>query len=107
MLVVSESDAAAIRTAFEQDDELSAAIELRRRFPASPTMSKQGHKPAHRRLEAAARDAASGDAIASRQGPLKRLSHPHGSARRRRDLRPRFVRVFNRLQLRGMGDYVD
>ena len=33
MFVVSESDAAAIRTVFEQDGELSAAIELRRRFP--------------------------------------------------------------------------
>jgi hypothetical protein len=33
MFVVSESDAAAIRTAFEQDGELSAAIELRRRSP--------------------------------------------------------------------------
>jgi hypothetical protein len=33
MFIVSESDAAAIRTAFEQDGELSAAIELRRRFP--------------------------------------------------------------------------
>jgi hypothetical protein len=33
MFVVSESDAAAIRTAFEQGGEFSAAIELRRRFP--------------------------------------------------------------------------
>jgi hypothetical protein len=33
MFVVSESDAAAIRTVFEQDGELSAAIELRQRFP--------------------------------------------------------------------------
>jgi hypothetical protein len=33
MFVVSESDAAAIRTVFEQDGELSAAVELRRRFP--------------------------------------------------------------------------
>jgi hypothetical protein len=33
MFVVSEADAAAIRTAFEQGGELSAAIELRRRFP--------------------------------------------------------------------------
>jgi len=31
--VVTEADAAAIRTAFEQDGEFSAAIELRRRFP--------------------------------------------------------------------------
>jgi hypothetical protein len=33
MYVVSEADAAAIRTVFEQEGELSAAIELRRRFP--------------------------------------------------------------------------
>jgi hypothetical protein len=33
MFMVTESDAAAIRAAFEQDGELSAAIELRRRFP--------------------------------------------------------------------------
>jgi hypothetical protein len=34
MFVVSEEDAVAIRTAYEQEGELSAAIELRRRFPA-------------------------------------------------------------------------
>jgi hypothetical protein len=33
MYVVSEADAAAIRTVFEQDGEFAAAIELRRRFP--------------------------------------------------------------------------
>ena len=33
MFTVSEADAAAIRTAFDQEGELSAAIELRRRFP--------------------------------------------------------------------------
>ena len=33
MFVVTEADAAAIRAAFEQEGELSAAIELRRRFP--------------------------------------------------------------------------
>lgn len=33
MFVVSESEAAAIRTVFEQEGEFSAAIELRRRFP--------------------------------------------------------------------------
>jgi hypothetical protein len=33
MFIVSESDAAAIRTAFDQGGELSAAVELRRRFP--------------------------------------------------------------------------
>ena len=33
MFVVSEADAAAIRAVFEQRGELSAAVELRRRFP--------------------------------------------------------------------------
>jgi len=33
MFVVTEADAAAIRAAFEQRGELSAAVELRRRFP--------------------------------------------------------------------------
>jgi hypothetical protein len=32
MFVVTEADAAAIRAVFEQEGELSAAIELRRRF---------------------------------------------------------------------------
>jgi hypothetical protein len=34
MFMVSEEDAAAIWTTFQQEGELSAAIELRRRFPA-------------------------------------------------------------------------
>jgi hypothetical protein len=33
MFTVSEAEAAAIRTAFEQRGELSAAVELRRLFP--------------------------------------------------------------------------
>jgi hypothetical protein len=33
MFVVTESDAAAIRTAYERGGELSAAVELRRLFP--------------------------------------------------------------------------
>jgi hypothetical protein len=33
MFIVSEDDASAIRTAFFDEGELSAAIELRRRFP--------------------------------------------------------------------------
>jgi hypothetical protein len=34
MFVVTEAEAAAIRAAFEQRGELSAAVELRRLFPA-------------------------------------------------------------------------
>lgn len=33
MYVVSEEDAAAIRSVYEREGQLSAAIELRRRFP--------------------------------------------------------------------------
>ena len=33
MFVVTEADAAAIRTAFQQRGEFAAAVELRRRFP--------------------------------------------------------------------------
>jgi hypothetical protein len=33
MFVVTEADAAAIRAVFDQEGELSAAIEVRRRFP--------------------------------------------------------------------------
>jgi hypothetical protein len=33
MFTVSDADAQAVRTAFEQEGALSAAIELRRRFP--------------------------------------------------------------------------
>lgn len=36
MFSVTEADAAAIRAVFEQEGELSAAIELRRRFPGIP-----------------------------------------------------------------------
>jgi len=53
MFVITEADAAAIRAIFNQDGELSAAIELRRRFPgvvdnakaracASPTCAESG-----------------------------------------------------------------
>jgi hypothetical protein len=45
MFVVTEADAAAIRAAFEQRGELSAAIELRRLFQASPIMRKPGSVP--------------------------------------------------------------
>jgi hypothetical protein len=33
MFIITEADAAAIRAVFNQEGELSAAIELRRRFP--------------------------------------------------------------------------
>ena len=42
MFTVSEAEAAAIRAVYEQRGELSAAVELRRRFPGILTMSRQG-----------------------------------------------------------------
>jgi hypothetical protein len=45
MFVVTEADAAAIRAIFEQEGELSAAIELRRRFPGVTDTSGRGNAP--------------------------------------------------------------
>ena len=58
MFVVTEEDATAIRTAYEQEGELSAAIALRRLFPGvtdnaeahchapGPSLLRQPHLPA-------------------------------------------------------------
>jgi hypothetical protein len=55
MFVVSEADAAVIRTAYEQEGELSAAIELRRRFPGiTDNTEARECAPDHRRVETAA-----------------------------------------------------
>ena len=40
MFIVTEAEAAAIRTAFEQRGELSAAVELRRLFPGVIDMAE-------------------------------------------------------------------
>jgi len=40
MFLVTEADAEAIRAIFDQEGELSAAIELRRRFPGITDNSK-------------------------------------------------------------------
>jgi len=45
MFAVSEKDAAAIRTAFEQGGEFSAALELRQRFPLIDDNSKAREQP--------------------------------------------------------------
>lgn len=42
MFVVTEADAAAIRTAFHEEGELSAIIELRQRFPGIADHAKAG-----------------------------------------------------------------
>jgi len=64
MFVVTAADAAAIRAVFDQEGELSAAIEVRRLFPGVTDNAKaRAPCPDHRRMEAAAR---AGDAAASR-----------------------------------------
>jgi hypothetical protein len=71
MFVVSEAEAAAIRAVFDQRGELSAAIELRRLFP-SITEYRAGarERSDHCRLEAAASDTASGQAVAFPELPF-------------------------------------
>lgn len=54
MFVVTEADAAAIRDVLDQESELSAAIELRRRFPGVTDNEGAGVRPDHCRMEAAA-----------------------------------------------------
>ena len=61
VFVVSEAEAAAIRTAFDQGGELSAAVELRRLFPGVTDIGgSPGVRPDHCRLETAAHEAVSG-----------------------------------------------
>jgi hypothetical protein len=45
MFVITEADADAIRAVFNQEGELSAAIELRRRFPGVTETRKRGRAP--------------------------------------------------------------
>jgi hypothetical protein len=42
MFVITDADAAAIRAIFNEEGELSAAIELRRRFPGVADNAKAG-----------------------------------------------------------------
>jgi hypothetical protein len=64
MYVVTEADAAAIREVYERDGELSAAIELRRRFPGitdNATAREQARRiPAGRRCHHAQHGAVDG-----------------------------------------------
>jgi hypothetical protein len=60
MFVVTEADADAIREVFDRDGELSAAIELRRRFPgiskSPPTRPRLNSPVTSRQIETAADD---------------------------------------------------
>jgi hypothetical protein len=45
MFLVTEADADAIRAIFNKEGELSAAIELRRRFPGITDTQRHGYMP--------------------------------------------------------------
>jgi hypothetical protein len=68
MFLLTEADAAAIRAIYEQEGELSAAIELRRRFPGITDNAKaRACVRSIARLGAVTVDAGEGDPAASRQ----------------------------------------
>jgi hypothetical protein len=54
MFVITEAEAAAIRTAFDRGGEFAAAVELRRLFPGVTDTAKVRDCAHHRRLEATA-----------------------------------------------------
>ena len=72
MYVVTEADAAAIRTAYEAGGELSAAVELLLRFPGitdnAKGVSRRGSSLGGRRCRNAEHGAAKGKRIPLRQG---------------------------------------
>jgi hypothetical protein len=66
MFLVTDADATAIRTIFEQEGELSAAIELRRRFPGNRRQHEGARvRPDHRRVAAATASTGRSDPVAS------------------------------------------
>jgi hypothetical protein len=66
MFLITEADAEAIRAIFSQEGELSAAIELRRRFSWGHRQREgAGACPDHRRMEAAAVAIVLGNSAAS------------------------------------------
>jgi hypothetical protein len=66
MFIVTEADAAAIRAVFDREGELSAAIELRRRFPAITDNAK---------ARACARNIAGWTPLPTRTSTVTRLRH--------------------------------
>ncbi len=67
MFVITEADAAAIRATFNQEGELSAAIELRRRFPGITDNTKARACARSITGWTAASPAAPGDALRPRK----------------------------------------
>ncbi len=81
MFMVTEADAAAIRTAFHEEGELSAIIELRQRFPGITDHAEaRACARTISRLAGAARSAVPGGAAAPWQGPPAQLSRILGTA---------------------------
>jgi hypothetical protein len=67
MFVVTEADAAAIRAIFNEEGELSAVIELRRRFPGIGDNTK---------ARACARTIAGWTPLPKQMSPVTRLHRP-------------------------------
>ena len=92
--MVTEEDASAIRAVYERDGELSAAIELRRRFPGIADNEKsKAVRAVHRGLAAAAqadfdRDEASSTAKIVRTTQCVRSRVPNVSTNRGRNSQP-------------------
>jgi hypothetical protein len=72
MFLVTEADADAIRAIFDQAGELSAAIELRRRFPGITDNAK---------ARAHVRTIAGWKLLPAPPCPVIRLRHPSGTSR--------------------------
>ena len=70
MFVITEADAAAIRAVFNDEGELSAVIELRRRIQDHGQRERADVRPEHRRVDANASPDSPGDRTASPQGQL-------------------------------------
>jgi hypothetical protein len=69
MYVVTEADAAATREVYERDGELSAAIELRRRFPG---ITDNANANANAKAREQARAIAGWTPLPGRPTPLRR-----------------------------------
>jgi hypothetical protein len=81
MFVVTEADAAAIRTSYEQEGELSAAIKVRRLFPGiADNAEARACARTHRRVETAARSGLSDYLVTTVGAGLGRRSPDRNSS---------------------------
>jgi len=79
MFVVSDAEAAAIRAVFQERGELSATLELRRRFPGLDAETARESNADHRRLGTLARRAMPSE-TASRQKLTVEIGHAEHTA---------------------------